>query len=55
MLIDQGDHFDFVTMDHKGIDVTSFNPETVLMLKETGLPAAVEYEENQMIIDTPFG
>ena len=55
MLIDQGDHFDFVTMDHKGIDLISFNPETVLMLKETGLPASVESEENQMIIDTAFG
>ena len=55
MLIDhQGAHFDFVTMDSKGIDVTSFNPETVLMLKETGLPASVE-SENQMEIDTPFG
>lgn len=54
MLIDQGDYFDFVTMDHKGIDVTSFNPETVLLIKETGFPASVE-SENQMEIDTPFG
>ena len=55
MLIDhQGDYFDFVTMDsNKGIDVTSFNPETVLMLK-CGKPAPLESEQ-QMEVYTPFG
>ena len=55
MLIDhQGDYFDFVTMDsNKGIDVTSFNPETVLMLK-CGKPAPIESEQ-QMEVYTPFG
>ena len=51
MLIDQGDHFDFVTIDHKGIKVTEFSPETVLMLK-SGKPAPLESE--QMEVYTPF-
>ncbi|MBQ9850373.1 MAG: hypothetical protein IJO36_06710 [Clostridia bacterium] len=53
MLIDQGDYFDFVTIDHRGIDMTEFNPETVLMLK-SGKPAPLESEQ-QMEVDTPFG
>lgn len=54
MLIDhQGDYFDFVIIDSKGINVTEFNPETVLMLK-SGKPAPLESEQ-QMEIDTPFG
>ena len=53
MLIDQGDHFDFVTIDHKGFKLTEFTPETVLMLK-CGKPAPLESEQ-QMEIDTPFG
>ena len=53
MLIDQGDSFCFVTTDHRGIDMTEFNPETVLMLK-SGKPAPLESEQ-QMEIDTPFG
>ncbi len=52
MLIDQGDHFDFVTIDLKGIKVTEFSPETVLMLK-SGKPAPLESE--QMEVYTPFG
>ncbi len=52
MLIDQGDSFCFVTTDHRGIDMTEFNPETVLMLK-SGKPAPLEAE--QMEVYTPFG
>ena len=53
MLIDhQGAHFDFVIIDSKGINVTEFNPETVLMLK-CGKPAPLEAE--QMEVYTPFG
>ena len=53
MLIDQGDHFDFVTIDHRGIRVTEFNPETTLMLK-CGKPAPIESEQ-QMEVYTAFG
>lgn len=52
MLIDQGDSFCFVTTDHRGIDMTEFNPETVLMLK-SGKPAPLEAE--QMEVYTSFG
>ena len=52
MLIDQGDNFCFVTIDHRGIYMTEFNPETVLMLKN-GKPAPLEAE--QMEVYTPFG
>lgn len=53
MLIDQGAHFDFVIIDSTGINVTEFNPETVLMLK-CGKPAPIESEQ-QMEVYTPFG
>lgn len=51
MLIDRGESFDFVTIDSKGINVTEFNPETVLMLK-SGKPAPLESE--QMEVYTSF-
>mgnify|MGYP003302007339 CR=1 FL=1 len=53
MLIDQGQKFSFVVLDRRGIKVTEFSPETVLMLK-SGKPAPLESEQ-QMEIDTPFG
>ncbi len=52
-LLDKGDCFEFITIDHRGVNATQFNPKTQLMLKnKEQAPLSIE---RQMEIDTPFG
>lgn len=53
-LLDKGEEgFEFIIIDHRGVNVTQFNPETQLMLKNNEqAPLSIE---RQMEIDTPFG
>ncbi len=52
-LLDKGEEgFEFITIDHRGVNVTQFNPKTQLMLKNNEqAPLSIE---RQMEIDTPF-
>lgn len=52
-LLDKGKIFEFITIDHRGVNVTQFNPKTRLMLKNNEqAPLSIE---RQIEIDTPFG
>ena len=51
-LLDKGKSFEFITIDHRGVNVTQFNPKTQLMLKNNEQPPLSI--ERQMQIDTPF-
>lgn len=51
-LLDKGDCFEFITVDHRGVNVTQYNPKTPLLLKNNEqAPLSIE---RQMEIDTPF-